>query len=166
MAQVFTQWLHAVIYTGIVCALALLLTPEGRVKMALKIICAVVMCVSIASPAAELDFSAYSKAMAKYKLDAQAIAEEGEQYSKNLNRSIIEDECRAYILDKANEVGTEVSDVTVTAVWSIEGYWYPKQVSIASHADEKQREQLSDWIQAQLGISINEQEWSNGENDG
>lgn len=160
MTQVLTQWLHAVIYTGIVCALALLLTPEGRVKMALKIICAVVMCVSIASPVAELDFSAYSKAMAKYKLDAQAIAEQGEQYSKNLNRSIIEDECRAYILDKANEMGAGVSDVTVTAFWSSDGYWYPKQVSIESHADAKQREQLSDWIQAQLGISINEQEWS------
>lgn len=160
MTQVLTQWLHAVIYTGIACALALLLTPEGRVKMALKIICAVVMCVSIASPVAELDFSAYSKAMAKYKLDAQAIAEQGEQYSKNLNRSIIEDECRAYILDKANEMGAGVCDVTVTAFWSSDGYWYPKQVSIESHADAKQREQLSDWIQAQLGISINEQEWS------
>ena len=60
MSEIFSQWLHAVIYTGIVCSTAMLLTPEGRVKKALTIICAVAMCAAIASPLAELDFDAYS----------------------------------------------------------------------------------------------------------
>ena len=115
MTDIFSQWLHAVIYTGIVCSIALMLSPDGRVKNALKILCAVAMCAAIVSPLSELDFDAYSKAMARCRLDAEQYTTQGEQYSKNLNRTIIEDECRAYILDKANETGTELAEVTVTA---------------------------------------------------
>ena len=150
MTDIFSQWLHAVIYTGIVCSIALMLSPDGRVKNALKILCAVAMCASIVSPLSELDFDAYST--------------QGEQYSKNLNRTIIEDECRAYILDKADETGTELAEVTVTAEWSTDGYWYPHEVRIVSGADENQRAKLSDCIQTQLGISAENQDWSDGEN--
>ena len=166
MSELFSQWLHAVIYTGIVCSLALLLTSEGRVKKALTIICAVVMCAAITSPRAELDFDAYSKALVRCRSDAEKYTSQGEQYSKNLNRTIIEGECRAYILDKAEEMGAELSDVTVTALWSTEGYWYPHEVRITSSADETQREKLSYCIRTQLGISLDNQNWSNSENDG
>ena len=164
MTDIFSQWLHAVIYTGIVCSTALLLTPDGRVKKALAIICAVAMCASIASPLSELDFDAYSRAMANYKLDAERYTRQGEDYSKNLNRTIIEDECRAYILDKADEIGAGLSEVIVTAIWSSDGYWYPHEVRIVSGADENQRAKLSDCIQTQLGISVENQDWSDGEN--
>ena len=94
--------------------------------------------------------------MARCKLDAEQYADQGEQYSKNLNRTIIEDECRAYILDKADETGIELAEVTVTAEWSTDGYWYPHEVRIVSGADENQ--------QTQLGISAENQDWSDGEN--
>ena len=165
MGDIFGQWLHAVIYTGIACSIALMLTPGGRVKKALKILCAVAMCAAIVSPVASLDFDAYSKAMARCKLDAAQYADQGEQYSKNLNRTIIEDECRAYILDKADEMSIELTEVTVTALWSNDGYWYPHEVRIVSEADENQRAKLSDCIQTQLGISAENQDWSNGQNE-
>ena len=158
MTDIFSQWLHAVIYTGIVCSIALMLSPDGRVKNALKILCAVAMCAAIVSPLSELDFDAYSKAMARCRLDAEQYADQGEQYSK------IEGECRAYILDKADETGTELAEVTVTAEWSTDGYWYPHEVRIVSGADENQRGKLSDCIQTQLGISVENQDWSDGEN--
>lgn len=164
MTDIFSQWLHAVIYTGIVCSIALMLSPDGRVKNALKILCAVAMCAAIVSPLSELDFDAYSKAMARCRLDAEQYTTQGEQYSKNLNRTIIEGECRAYILDKVDETGTELAEVTVTAEWSTDGYWYPHEVHIVSGADENQRAKLSDCIQTQLGISVENQDWSDGEN--
>lgn len=165
MSELFNQWLHAVIYTGIVCSTALLLTPDGRVKKALSIICAVAMCASIASPLSELDFDAYSRAMANYKLDAERYTRQGEDYSKNLNRTIIEDECRAYILDKADEIGAVLSEVTVTAIWSSDGYWYPHEAKIVCSATDEQRSRLSDYIQTQLGISIGNQNWSDAANE-
>ena len=164
MTDIFSQWLHAVIYTGIVCSIALMLSPDGRVKNALKILCAVAMCAAIVSPLSELDFDAYSKSHGTMQARRRAVYHRGEQYSKNLNRTIIEDECRAYILDKANETGTELAEVTVTAEWSTDGYWYPHEVRIVSGADENQRAKLSDCIQTQLGISVENQDWSDGEN--
>ncbi len=166
MPELFGQWLHAVIYTGIVCSIALLLTPEGRVKKALGLICALAMCAAVASPLGELDPDAYSRALAQYRLDAQRYADRGEDYSKNLNRTVIEDECEAYILDKAEKLGAGISEVCVTAVWSSDGYWYPHELSIKTDISEEQRNELADCIAAQLGISPENQKWSVEENDG
>ena len=160
MSELFNQWLHAVIYTGIVCSTALLLTPDGRVKKALAIICAVAMCASIASPLSELDFDAYSRAMANYKLDAERYTRQGEDYSKNLNRTIIEDECRAYILDKADEIGAVLSEVTVTAIWSSDGYWYPQSVRLVTSGPAAENSRLAQIIEANLGVPRTRQEWS------
>lgn len=166
MSELFTQWLHAVVYTGIVCSIAMLITPDGRVKRALSIICAAAMCAAIASPIADLDFDAYSKALARCRNEADEYIGQGEQYSKNLNRTIIEDECRAYILDKADEMGAELTGVTVTAMWSTDGYWYPYEVSIVSDADDAHTAKLADLICAQLGICAENQKWSYEANEG
>lgn len=166
MPELFSQWLHAVIYTGVVCSVSMLLTPDGRVKKALGVICAVIMCAAIASPLTELDFDSYSRALARYKLDAQRYTQQGEDYSKNLNRTIIEDECRAYILDKADELGAEISEVSVTALWSSGGYWYPHEASIVSSASDAQKSMLAECIRSELGISLDDQDWSDAANDG
>lgn len=160
MTDIFSQWLHAVVYTGIVCSIALMLSPDGRVKNALKILCAVAMCAAIVSPLSELDFDAYSKAMARCRLDAEQYTTQGEQYSKNLNRTIIEDECRAYILDKAGETGTELAEVTVTAEWSTDGYWYPQSVRLVTSGPAAENSRLAQIIEADLGVPRTRQEWS------
>ena len=157
MADIFGQWLHAVIYTGVVCSIALMLSPDGRVKNALKILCAVAMCAAIVSPLSELDFDAYSKAMARCKLDAEQYADQGEQYSKNLNRTIIEDECRAYILDKAAQLGLDGLRAEVTARWSDEGFWYPWEARLGG--PESGRAELERLIEAELGIPAERQSW-------
>ncbi len=166
MPELFGQWLHAVIYTGIVCSIALLLTPEGRVKQALGVICALAMCAAVASPLGELDPEAYSKALARYKLDARQYTQQGEEYSRNLNRSVIEDECEAYILDKAEALGAEISEVCVTAMWSSEGYWYPYEAEIKADISDERKTELSDCIMSELGISPGHQDWSVDENGG
>ena len=68
------------------------------------------------------------------------------------------------MLFRSDETGTELAEVTVTAEWSTDGYWYPHEVRIVSEADENQRGKLSDCIQTQLGISVENQDWSDGEN--
>ena len=160
MADIFGQWLHAVIYTGVVCSIALMLSPDGRVKNALKILCAVAMCAAIVSPLSELDFDAYSKAMARCKLDAEQYADQGEQYSKNLNRTIIEDECRAYILDKAAQCGAVLDDAQVTLQWSTDGYWYPQSVRLVTSGPAAENSRLAQIIEADLGVPRTRQEWS------
>ena len=158
MTDIFSQWLHAVIYTGIVCSIALMLSPDGRVKNALKILCAVAMCAAIVSPLSELDFDAYSKAMARCRLDAEQYTTQGEQYSKNLKRTIIEDECRAYILDKAASLG-----LTVTVELEMEtraATPYPKAVTIHGEATPVQKQQLQQYLEQTFAIPVQRQVWT------
>lgn len=160
MTDIIHQWLHAVTFTGIVCSLAYMLTPEGRVKRAMQIICGIVMCIAIISPLAKLDMNSYSKALSQYKIDAESIARNGEEYSKNLNRAIIQERCEAYILDKAAEQGVKLSEVSVLARWSDEGYWYPYEAQICADVPQSAQARLSDTIEATLGISCERQIWN------
>lgn len=160
MAEVLQSWLHAVIYTGVICGIALVITPSGRVKKALTVLCGAAMCAAFISPLADIDLNGYSEALAGFKLEAESFAAEGESYSKNLNRTIIEDECEAYILDKAKNLGVQLDEVEVLAVWSDEGYWYPSEAAIKGSLSHAQRERMSLCIEAELGIGIDKQQWS------
>ena len=163
MAEALRAWLNAVIYTGVICGIALVITPGGRVKKAMTILCGAAMCVAFISPLAGIDPSGYSETLAGFKLEAEAFASQGETYSKNLNRTIIEDECEAYILDKAENLGVRLDEVDVLAVWSDEGYWYPSEATIKGSFSRAQRARMSSYIEAELGISTDNQQWS-GEN--
>ena len=163
MAEALRAWLNAVIYTGVICGIALMITPCGRVKKALTVLCGAAMCVAFISPLAGIDLDGYSETLAGFKLEAEAFAAQGESYSKNLNRTIIEDECEAYILDKAENLGVRLDEVDVLAVWSDEGYWYPSEATIKGSFSRAQRDRMSSYIEAELGISTDNQQWS-GEN--
>lgn len=157
---VIQEWVRGLVFSGAVCSVALMLSPDGRVKKVLKLLCGAVMCIAFISPAAQLDFGAYSKAMAKYSLEAESYIHDGENESKNLNRTIIQDKCEAYILDKANTLGAEIISVDVLARWSEEGYWYPVSADICAACSVEEKSCLEDYIQAQLGIKRDDQTWS------
>ncbi len=154
------SWLNAVIYTGIICGIALVLAPSGRVKKAMKILCGAAMCVALISPLKAIDLDRYSEALAGLKIEAETYAADGGSYSKNLNRTIIEAECEAYILDKAVNLGAQLNEVEVLAVWSDEGYWYPSEVEITGSLSLNERDRISSYIESELGISADKQQWS------
>ena len=79
--------------------------------------------------------------------------------SERLQRTVIESELRAYILDKAAQCGVSLADAQVTLQWSTDGYWYPYAVRlVTSGAAENSR--LAQTIEADLGIPRARQEWS------
>ena len=88
---------------------------------------------------------------------ARAVAEGAGEEADRLNRTIIERECAAYILDKADALGLAVSSAAVTARWSEEGFWYPWESRAA--CSESDRETLSAVIEAELGIPAERQSW-------
>ena len=138
-----TAWIRALAGAAVFCAIALALCPEGRPKRVLRAACGVVMAAALLSPALGLDM--------------QALPGEAGQEADRLNRTIIELECAAYILDKADALGLAVSSAAVTARWSEEGFWYPWESRAA--CSESDRETLSAVIEAELGIPAERQSW-------
>ena len=144
--------MRGIIYTGVFCAVCMMASPGGRVRDALRIACACAMCIAVLSAVKQIDLDKYAEAVSAYNAEAEEYASLGEEYSKNENKSVIESAAEAYISDKAELMGVDVSAVEVTAEWSDEGYWYPYKAVITSDAPEDKLKALEDTIKEDLGI--------------
>ena len=161
MTQFLGDWAGSMIYTAMLCALLTVITPEGRVKKAVKLMCSLAVIAAVLSPFLKLDMKSYSAYLSQYRNEADRIIGEAEDDSKNLNRTYIEDGCEAYILDKAESIGIVIEYVKVRAEWDTQGFWYPVSAEIVTDAGEAEKQKLSQLIEAELGIPADEQGWSN-----
>lgn len=154
------SWIRGIIYTAVFCSVALALTPNGRVKNAEKLLCGIVLLAAILSPIFSVNSETYASEAAYYAETAKRLAGEGKENTERLNRTLIEQELCAYILDKAESIGIHISSVAVEVAWDDAGYWYPISASISGSASEADTERLKDVIEAELGIPEERQEWS------
>lgn len=159
MSEFVHNYIQTLVYSAVFCFVALALTPEGSGKKAVGIACAAAMMIAVISPVVSIDLSDYSKTLAEYKHKAEEYADSGKEESENLNRLYIQDKCRTYILDKAKKMGAAIDEITVTAEWSTDGFWYPVSCEIRYGCSDAQRAELESFIGAQLGISKDEQKW-------
>lgn len=147
------------------CLLAILsaavtsICPEGNVKKICSLTCSVVMITAAIKPLAGFDYREYSAMLAQYREMGAALTESSEELESRLNRLVIERECAAYILDKARDIGVEISEVRVLASWSMEGFWYPSSAELYSAQPEAAKAALGDIITQELGIAESEQHW-------
>ncbi len=159
MTDWIREWIFSLTGTALVCAAAQRLTPEGRVKGVLRLVCAVAMAAALFSPLLDHALDAYPLELARYRARADALAEEGTALRRELDRGIIEREMEAYILDKADALGAEIGGAAVALRWSTEGVWLPESAQLTGrfHAG------LSRAIEAELGIPRGAQVWRTDE---
>lgn len=160
MLSLIKEWVLGLAGAAVFCAVMTEITPKGAAKGVVKAVCGMVMAIALVSPLLNMDFEAYSLNLAKYRTEAAAAVERGKEISDSLNRSIIEEEYRAYILDKALSLGAELSDARVTVKWSGEGYWYPVECAFTGQYSEG----LAVAVETELGVSRERQIWLSDEN--
>ena len=146
--------------------IAIAITPNGRVKKAVKLICGFAVILSVLSGFTDFDFSFYSRSMADYRAEAERMIADSQEEMSYREREYIEAECEAYILDKANALGLQCENVSVTLNWSEEGYWYPVSVQLDARGEAGVEYQLSKCIEAELGIPSEQQIWSGTDENG
>ena len=160
MTEALRSWVIGIAGAAMVTAVAMTVTPEGKVKKIVALICGLMTVVALIKPLTGFDYTSFSKYLTQYRNDAEAFGAEVDSENENLRRRIIEDKCQAYILDKGKSLGITDLAVTVTAQWSEDGYWYPSGASLMTNADRETRDKLSQSIEAELGISPEELIWS------
>jgi hypothetical protein len=160
MTELIRTWILGVAGTAILTGLALSLTPRGRVHNVLRLICGTVMVLALISPVLRFDFAAYSLSLAQYREAAEGIAAGAAESTDRLSRTIIEEECAAYILDKAQVLGVTCSAVTVSVKWGDGGCWYPYEVYLEAQGQESAKNSLAGIMEAELGIPCERQHWS------
>lgn len=158
-----TEALRQLCGLSLFCGIALGLMPEGGVKKAASIACTVVLVMTVLLPLGTLDVSQYSIELAKYREMGEQLEEKGDAFRDSMSRTVIEQECEAYIMDKAEAMGITVDTVKVRAFWNSEGVWVPESAEIRSGCGESEKKRLSDLIFADLGIPAEKQEWSGNE---
>ncbi len=160
MTEALRGWIVGIAGAAMVTAVAMTVTPEGRVKKVVALICGLMTVLALIKPIVGFDYDSFSKNLAQYKSEAAVIAGSIDETNEILTRRIIEDRCATYILDKGASLGITDLEVTVKAVWSEDGYWYPSGASLTTDADESLRRELSRGIASELGIPPEELSWS------
>jgi stage III sporulation protein AF len=154
------EWVRAIAGTAMICAAASALTPKGKVRNVVRLVCGVVLIIALLNPLLGKSLPGLSLDMAEYRKRAEDIIGAAEEKENGLSRSIIEDELAAYILDKAKSLDVEVWSVEVSAKWGDEGCWYPYEVYIIAELPLREKYLLSNSIEAELGVPEERQYWS------
>ena len=147
---------------AILCAAVTSICPEGNVKRICSLTCSVVMITAALKPLAGFDFNEYAVQLAHYREMSAALTESSQELDSRLNRLVIEEECSAYIWDKAREYGVELTEVSITAAWSTGGLWYPEGAVITCHDPAAASQTLGGVIERDLGILESAQDWRGG----
>ena len=158
MMAALQDWVLRLCGAALAAGAALTLCPPGMARRVLRLACGLLLAVVLLSPAAELDWRNYAADLAAYRQAAQEAAARGEAAAAAGSRAIIEQECAAYVWDKAEELGVALEEVTVSAAWSSEGVWYPAEIRL--RAPGGYAPELAAAIAGDLGIPEEVQEWS------
>ena len=149
MMESLRAWLLSLAGAALLTALAAMFPTSESLRRIVKLIGGVALTCLLFSPLVSLQDCRVSVSTDGAVSDS----------SERLQRTVIESELRAYILDKAAQCGVSLADAQVTLQWSTDGYWYPYAVRlVTSGAAENSR--LAQTIEADLGIPRARQEWS------
>lgn len=150
------RWLLSVAGAAMLSSLALALCPKGRVRQVTRFVCALVCMLALISPLLRLDPQALLPPADDYRAEAESFAAAEQEAAKNEQRLYIQQECAAYILDEAEELGLAVTEASVLARWDADGgVWQPAYSTVAAPYDAA----LSAAIESQLGIPKEAQRW-------
>jgi len=161
--ELIRNWILGVTCAAMLVAVAESLMPAGTVKKIGKLTGGVVLLLAVIQPLMGLDFERLSLALTESRETERVLsAEEASAVSADLMKSIIADKTGAYILDKANSMGiTCTADVECRVG---EGNMpYPVSVTVTGTLTEKQREELTREIEANLAIPAEKQRYESGD---
>ncbi len=151
MVDLIVQWLRTLLICGCICGLIVFLCPSGQIKSILKTGSTCVMLIALISPLTQVHASRYTSSIENFR-ESIAAQEDALQTSlKQINRSVIEQEYCAYILNEAEMQNIHIDSVEVETEWSNEGYWAP--VSIIYRTASDIPESFKTQIVTQLGIA-------------
>lgn len=160
MSGVLHSWVMGIAGAAMVTAAALTITPEGRVKKVVSLVCGLLTVIALIKPVTSFDSAALMTSLEAYRQEAAWFSSDIQSANENLTRRIIAEKCQAYILDKGKSLGIADLEASVTTAWSEEGYWYPDGAVLKTSADNAAREELGRIIRAELGIPPEELIWS------
>ena len=155
MMDSLRAWLLSLAGAALLTALAAMFPTSESLRRIVKLIGGVAL---LFAPLVAFDYDSYAAALQDCRVSVSTDGAVSDS-SERLQRTVIESELRAYILDKAAQCGVSLADAQVTLQWSTDGYWYPYAVRLVT-AGAAENSRLAQTIESDLGIPRARQEWS------
>lgn len=156
MQDVGNYVLH-IITAAIISALATrFLGDSGVFGSAIKLLSGMFMILAVVAPWTDLRLDILSQMAGDIDLEAAYVTAEGENSAQEAMSQIISTRTQAYILDKANELGAEL---TVAVFLTDEAPPVPFGVQLTGKISPYNKTILSNWLDKNLGITPEEQIW-------
>lgn len=152
------EYLLQIVSTAMLCGLVTgLVGKKGALGATLKLLTGIFMIFTVVSPFATIRVQNFSDFLDELSANSEDIVANGEAMAGDALAAIIKSETEAYILDKAEFYGAELSvEVSVTC----SDYPVPCAVNINGNISPYGRRQLQKLITDELGIELEDQTWT------
>ena len=152
------EYLLGVTTAALCCGiLTTILEKKGMCGSTVKFLCGIVMILAVVSPLLNLQLSNLQGAFHDLSLETGAVTAFGQETALKEYADIIKGRTAAYILDKAESLGAEL---TVEVTLCDEEPLAPCGVKLSGAISPYAKKVLSDTIVRDLGIDAEEQIWT------
>ncbi len=154
------DWIVGVTCAAMIAALLFAFLPKGGgVGRAGRLAAGLLLMLAAVRPLVGLDYGSLAQAMAELRVSQSGQAAELAAQNQELLKELIESETEAYISDKANELGIQC-EAHVEYAYGEDGTPYPARIRVEGALTGAQRTQLSQALEAELGVPVQDQEYT------
>ena len=159
--ETLRSWIIGICAGALICSIARAIAPKSGSGSAVRLACGFMTVALLIGPLKDFDFEEYALRLGEIRTEGGEYAKEAISSGEEHIKTVIEQRCEAYILDKAAELGIENAAAVVSAKITDGGkYPYPYSVELGGEADGGQRKRLSSFIEGELGVPDGRQYWS------
>ena len=160
MTEFIRTWVLGLAAAGMLGAVAMAVTPKGRTRAVVGLVCALVTIVAFIGPIVSFDYVAHARYLREYELALDMRMDDIDRSQERLTSLIISERTETYILDKAERLDMEDMNVQVEIANRGEGVFYPYAVWLEGTYSDQQKHTLAAYLTEILGIPPERQYWS------
>lgn len=164
MMGLLRDWIIGITCVAVLLAAAECLMPKGSIRKIGRLAGGLLLLLTVAKPLLELDEDSLAMALSQYRIAETGGSELLQIENERMVKEIIAEQTAAYISDKANDLGADCV-VEVAYEFSEEGVVFPTAVTVSGPVTEKQRIELQEFIEVNLGVSKENQTYEERVND-
>ena len=152
------EYLLRILCVAILCGIVSeIMGKKGISSSLIRLLCGVFLVLSAVSPLTSITLSPLEHLAQGIYREAEDVVADGKQTAQQEYRTVITQKTEAYILDKAQSLGAEVT----VRIFLEEGELAaPQSVAIHGRVSPYAKKVLSNWLTSELGIDAEEQTWS------
>lgn len=152
-----TKYLYGILCAAVICTVITALTPKSKsAGKLIRMLCGLFLLLSILKPIGNIDLSNIGDFADSLQTDSERIVAQGVEASAQSLRSVIKEECEAYVMEKAMQMGAEISVEIVIAEGNTP---VPTDATVTGTVSPYAKQRLAVILAEDLNIPKERQKW-------